>query len=186
MAWSYSDMTRAREAVEAALTRLGLAEYLFTVVPTGAECDVRIEYAATEGWKMATLRVAEGELLASAADHVVQARLVREWRNELTHARYLAGVDEALRAEAVALGQAWADEKADALRDRVPAEQWSDFWDDAEDQPLPSELHGVREHANRAARQRWIELVSEQRSVESAEPETERAEVVPQGTGTGS
>lgn len=87
---------------------------------------------------------------------------------------------EARVAEAMALGHAWAAEKADEYRDRVPAAEWPDFWDDRDDGPLPRELDAaererMRRIANRAARERWLELVADQRAAESTEEDEDEA-----------
>jgi hypothetical protein len=112
--------------------------------------------------------------LASRRDPNVQNTLSRKWRTSLEHALYKSDVIEARAAEAIALGRAWAEEKANALRSRVPVAEWPDFWDDAEHGPLPLELTltergQMRVAANRAARERWLELIQDQRSAESFE-----------------
>lgn len=76
------------------------------------------------------------------------------------------------RAESVALGQAWAEAKAESYRVRVCVAEWPDFWDDADDGGLPpgldpGELEPMRHAANRAARERWGELLADQRTSES-------------------
>lgn len=172
MEWTHANLTRATEAVSDLLGRLGLQEYLFAVEPRGAECEVRVEYAATEGWKSATLHIADGVLLESRQDSSVHGEISRKWRAQLKHARYKDSVKEVRNAEGVALGRAWAEEKANALRLRVPVAQWPDFWDDAEHGPLPLELtlserREMQVTANRAARERWLELLADQRSAES-------------------
>jgi hypothetical protein len=87
---------------------------------------------------------------------------------------------ESRRLEAVARGRAWADERAARLRDRVPAEQWPECWDDADDGVLPSDPDSAEElrlrmAASRAAHERWRELITQQCSVEALQ---EREQVV--------
>jgi hypothetical protein len=90
MKWTIEELTIARDAVSHLLAGLGLAEYTFTVEPRGAAgCEVRIEYAADEGWKSATLAVDdEAVLFASRQDPSAEGRLARSWREALRHARY--------------------------------------------------------------------------------------------------
>jgi hypothetical protein len=90
------------------------------------------------------------------------------------HDPSLDDVREAQRAECVALGYSWAEEKAERYRQRVSVAEWPDFWDDADDGRLPLELDSssvelMRHTANRAARERWIELLTDQRSSEGDE-----------------
>ena len=78
--------------------------------------------------------------------------------------------------DAVTLGHTWAEERAATLRDRVPAEQWPDSWDDAYDGPLPTDADPstelrLRMTASSAAHVRWRALVAEQRSSEACERE---------------
>ena len=175
MEWTHANLTSATVAVSELLGRLGLQRYLFAVEPRGASCEVRVEYAATEGWKATTLKVDDATLLASHGDPNVQNTLSRKWRASLKHALYKREVQEARAAEGIALGHAWAEAKADMLRSRVPVAEWPDFWDDAEHGPLPVELTLTERRdmlfaANRAARERWLELLQDQRSAESFEP----------------
>lgn len=172
MEWTHANLTSATEAVSELLARLGLQRYLFAVEPRGAGCEVRLEYAATEGWKTTTLQVDDATLLASHRDPNVHDALARKWRASLKHALYKHEVKEARAAEAIALGRAWAEEKANSLRAQVSVAQWPDFWDDAEHGPLPLELtlterREMQAAANRAARERWLELLQDQRSAES-------------------
>jgi hypothetical protein len=106
---------------------------------------------------------------------------------------------EVEQAQAAALGQALAEDRANALRHAVPAADWPDFWEDAQDVQWPVELRGARRlafeaAAERAAQDRWRELLSEQRAVEdieedpheptadAAQLEAALRESVPQGT----
>lgn len=176
MDWTSANLKGAIKAVSELLARLGLHGYRFTLEPSPSGWDVRVEYAATDGWRCALLRVDHEALLAGQLDERQQRTLLRKWRAGLKHAEYSPQLKETRRAEAIALGRVWADEKADAIRDRVPAGQWPDFWVDAEHGPLPIDLtlterHEMRHAANRAARERWVELVAEQRSAESIEDE---------------
>lgn len=114
----------------------------------------------------------------------------------------MRGETEVDRTEAIALGRRWADERADALRDALPAADWPDFWDDAKDGPLPIGIRGARRRvfvatARRAARDRWRELLAEQRTLEGIEEdpheaeasavrlEAELREMLPEGTSSG-
>lgn len=83
-------------------------------------------------------------------------------------------------ALATAAGRSWAELKAEALRGVVLAQDWPDMWNDADSGPLPFKIEeaeakdwsGLRAIANHVAHERWRELVSEQRALESAD-ETE-------------
>jgi hypothetical protein len=85
---------------------------------------------------------------------------------------------ETTKGNAVALGRGWAEKRAEALRGRVPAEQWPETWDDADNGPLPTNTDEADRlrlciGASYAAHARWRELLDQQRSVEpieSAEP----------------
>ncbi len=76
---------------------------------------------------------------------------------------------------AATAGRLWAERKAETLRDGIPAADWPDLWDDAEQGSLPfssSELAGTRgaaleTEALHAAHERWRELVVEQRNLEA-------------------
>jgi hypothetical protein len=88
-----------------------------------------------------------------------------------------AAVHEAYEAEAIALGRVWAQEKADELRARVPVAEWPDFWDDANDGPLPPQISAsadLRHAARRAAHERWLELLADQRSAEANDDEDDQ------------
>jgi hypothetical protein len=85
-------------------------------------------------------------------------------------------VREDNRAESVALGQAWAEAKAEGYRGRISVAEWPDFWDDTDDGLLPpaldpSDRELMRHAANRAARERWGELLADQRSSEGDDGE---------------
>jgi hypothetical protein len=91
-------------------------------------------------------------------------------------------ITETGRMEAVALGRTWADERAARLRQHVPAEQWPDSWDDADDGPLPADADPsaqlrLRMLASNAAHQRWRELVAQQRASEALERGQQTLEV---------
>jgi hypothetical protein len=85
-------------------------------------------------------------------------------------------VHEAHQAEAIALGRVWAQEKADQLRARVPVTQWPDFWDDADDGLLPPQIGesaDLQRAARRAAHERWLELLADQRTAEATDDEAD-------------
>lgn len=181
------ELAAATASVRELLERLRLQQYQFAVEPRPDGCDVRIEYAASDGWRTAVLHVEERALASTRKEHGARQRLLGEWRRRLQHAVLTpephhpperSAMERALVAEAIALGRAWAHGKADELRDRVPATDWPDFWDSADDGELPEgldarELEQLRTEATRAARERWRELLTEQRSAESVD-EAER------------
>jgi hypothetical protein len=169
-----ANLTNATEAIRLLLSELALEDYRFTIDPREPESEVGVEYAATDGWRTATLHVGDAALLASRTDPKLRSQLASQWRETLIHARRRIDAQGDRRAEASALGRAWADEKANTLRDRVPAADWPDFWDEASNGQLPRDIAGeeLREmwvSATRAAHDRWAELLNEQRSVESIE-----------------
>jgi hypothetical protein len=168
------DVGNATEAVRLLLEELALEEYRFTIGVREPESEVRVEYAASDGWRNATLTVPDSALLKSRQDSKVRNNLATEWRQKLTRAKRRTEPREDRRAEATALGRAWAEEKANALRDDVPAADWPDFWEEASNGPLPLELEWEERSdmlmsATRAAQDRWRELRSEQLLVESIE-----------------
>ena len=88
---------------------------------------------------------------------------------------------EADQAEATALGRALADERANALRNTLPAADWPDFWQDTQDVRWPVELRGARRRTfaaavERAAQDHWRELLAEQRAVEDIEEDPHEPE----------
>jgi hypothetical protein len=175
------DVGNATEAVRLLLEELALEEYRFTIGLREPVSEVRVEYAASDGWRNATLTVPDAALLKSRQDSKLRSGLATEWRHRLTRAKRRTSTREDRRAEATALGRAWADEKANALRNDVLAADWPDFWDDASNGPLPPEL--TREErsemlvsATRAAQERWRELRSEQLHVESIEEDDGESE----------
>ena len=90
-------------------------------------------------------------------------------------------ISETRRLEAVALGHAWADQRAERLRDRLPADEWPDFWDDADNGPLPEDTDaeaqaGLGSVASRAAHERWRELTEHQRALEKIEEDEQALE----------
>jgi hypothetical protein len=185
MEWTTANLKAATQAVNELLARLGLQGYRFSLEPSTSGWDVRVEYAATGGWKSALLRVDRATLLGADLDGGQHGTLLRKWRASLRHAEYSPRVKAARTAEGIALGRVWAEMKASDIRDRVPADQWPDFWDDAEHGALPTDLTpterlDMQRAANRAARERWIELVAEQRSAESAEDDAPSIEAARQ------
>ncbi len=173
MEWTYSNLLKARTAVDELLTHLDLDAYRFAVEPKGTLCEVSVEYAATSGWRRTTLSVADDELLASPYDPSVRNTLMQSFRKRLTDAKQKqASVVEM----AEAAGRAWAEDKAATLRDAIPAVDWPDLWDDADngrlslgDQVTEEEQASLSPVAAHAAHERWRELVVEQRELESAE-----------------
>jgi len=168
------DVGNATEAVRLLLEELALQEYRFTIGLREPESEVRVEYASNDGWKGTTLTVSDSTLLKSRQDSKLRSELATEWRQKLTRAKRRTSAREDRRAEATALGRAWADEKADALRDDVPAADWPDFWEEASNGPLPPDLaweerSDMLVSATRAAQDRWRELRSEQLYAESIE-----------------
>jgi hypothetical protein len=174
MDFKRADLANAAEAIRLLLSELALQDYRFTIDPREPGSDVGIEYAATDGWRTATLHVGDAALLASRTDREVRSHLASQWGDRLIHAKRRTQAQEDRRAEATALGRAWADEKANVLRDRIPAADWPDFWDEADNGQLPLDIDAEQGgqmlvSANRAAHDRWAELLKEQRSVESTE-----------------
>jgi len=175
------DVGNATEAVRLLLEELALEEYRFTIGLREPVSEVRVEYAASDGWRNATLTVPDAALLKSREDGQVRSGLATEWRQKLTRAKRRTETRGDRRAEATALGRAWADEKANALRDDVPAADWPDFWDEASNGPLPdnvawAERSDMLVSAIRAAQDRWRELRSEQLLVESIEGDDSEGE----------
>ena len=70
----------------------------------------------------------------------MRSGLATEWRQKLARAKRRTEPGEDRRAEAIALGRAWADEKANTLRDDVPAADWPDFWNETSNGPLPLDV----------------------------------------------
>lgn len=168
------DLANTTEAVRLLLGELALEDYRFTLEPRELETEVGVEYAATDGWRCAKLLAGDADLLASRTDRDRRRQLASQWRERLAHAKRRSESEEDRRAEGIALGRAWADRKASALRERVPASDWPDFWAEADNGQLPRDLEApqrdqVLASANRAARERWLELLNEQRSVETLE-----------------
>lgn len=89
-------------------------------------------------------------------------------------------LEQVLESEAIALGRAWAQEKARQLELTRAPEDWPDFWSEADDGPLPrnapsSARARLRHEASSAARERWLELVAEARSEPVLAGETHEA-----------
>ncbi|HVZ35044.1 MAG TPA: hypothetical protein VG963_21610 [Polyangiaceae bacterium] len=89
-------------------------------------------------------------------------------------------LEQVLEAEAIALGRAWAHEKARQLELTRAPEDWPDFWSEADDGPLPRNVPSsarsrLRREASSAARERWRELVAEARSEAVLGEETDDA-----------
>lgn len=84
----------------------------------------------------------------------------------------------------VAAGRGWAEAKAEILRGSVPALDWPDLWDDAENPALPFAPHEIEERerrdlgqvASHSAHERWRELLTEQRDLEALEQEDHELE----------
>lgn len=162
-------MTNTTRTVKLLLSRIGLDEYRFALEPRGTQTLVRIEYAASDGWRSTNFMVDDADLAASRRDRRARDGLLRDWCNRLIRAKRRADVAEDLRAEATALGRAWAEQKAEELRDGASPAEWPDFWDEAENGALPPDLDAAQLEemslaASRAARERWRELVREERA----------------------
>jgi hypothetical protein len=181
MEWTSTKKANATSIINRLLGRLGLEQYSFLVRPRADRCDVLIEYAATAGWKSATLSLDGSQLLAAASDGDAKRELGAVIKGKLKQARYSAGAMEALRAEGMALGAAWATDKANELRGVVEPADWPDFWNDADAGSLPEELSESERceicyWANRVARERWIELVADERFGDTLEENAEEGE----------
>ena len=142
MGWSRVSVLRAREATDALLKSLHLDAYLFAIEPHDNHHEVRIDYATYDGWKTVTLDVPQDTLFASREDPGVERVLTEAWRRHLRGAKYEVGW---LSLQAEAAGQRWAEVKAEALRDNVPALDWPDMWADAENGRLPFNSTGLPE-----------------------------------------
>lgn len=168
MEWTADNRARATSVMSMLLGRLGLQQYRFSVRPRAARCDVHVEYASTAGWNGTTLSFDATRLLAAERDAAAARQITAALEARLHQARYAESAIEARRAEAVALGRAWASDKADALRGAIDPEDWPDFWDEADAGSLPEQLSNaerrqLEELANAAARERWVELVADER-----------------------
>lgn len=184
MEFTRADVANTTRAVRQVLGELGLDAYRFTVDPNGKERQVRVEYAATDGWRSTTLRVDGATLIESLDDARARGNISRQWRDRLANARRRLDPDEDLRVQAVALGRAWAEARAQALREHTPGAQWPDFWSDEACGDLPDHLEASQRRemaalASRAARDHWHELVSEERAIESPDLDPEGREVLP-------
>jgi hypothetical protein len=181
MEWTPMKKARATSIVSWLLGGLGLERYSFLVRPRAAHCDVLVEYASTAGWKVVTLTLDASRLLAAASEEDVARGLTAVIRGKLKLASYTASAMEARRAEGIALGNAWAIDRANELRGVVEPADWPDFWDDADAGLLPEELseserREVYELATRVARERWIELVADARLDDALEENAEEVE----------
>lgn len=87
--WKVGTVSSATEAVDKLLDELALAAYLFSLEPKQQNWEVRIEYAALDGWKTATLLVDGATLLSSRRDNAARRRLLEEWGHLLAAARRL-------------------------------------------------------------------------------------------------
>jgi hypothetical protein len=81
------DVGNATEAVRLLLEELALEEYRFTIGFREPESEVRVEYAASDGWRNATLTVPDSALLRSRQDGEVRSGLATEWRQKLRRAK---------------------------------------------------------------------------------------------------
>lgn len=76
---------------------------------------------------------------------------------------------------AASAGRLWAERKAEALAEIIPAVDWPDLWDDKERGALPfgpdevdaTERAALEVEALHAAHERWPTLVTAQRSLEA-------------------
>lgn len=171
---------RATSVVSRLLGGLGLERYSFLVRPRAAQCDVLVEYVSTAGWKRATLTLDARQLFAAADDDAAR-EVAAVIRGELKQASYSANAKEARRAEGIALGNAWASDRANQLRGIIDPANWPDHWQDADAGPLPEEVSEserleLYELATRAARERWIELVADARLDDTLEDNAEEVE----------
>jgi hypothetical protein len=65
------------------LDQLGLEAYLFEVEPGPEEWTLRVECAASDGWRVATIPFPKTDLMASSADPVTFSRLLDTCRGHL-------------------------------------------------------------------------------------------------------
>ena len=87
--WKVGTVSSATEAVDVLLGELALAAYVFVVEPKRQSWEVKIEYAALDGWRTATLTVDGKDLLSSRHDNAARRRLLEEWGHALASARRL-------------------------------------------------------------------------------------------------
>jgi hypothetical protein len=181
MEWTAKDRAQATSVVSTLLGRLGLQQYSFLVRPRAARCDVHVEYASMAGWNGTTLLFDAAQLLAAARERGAARELTIAIKAKLKQARYAANAAEARRAEGIALGRAWASDKADELRGAIDPADWPDFWDEADAGPLPGDmsLAEQRELYNRAtlaARERWVDIVADERFSDTLEENRDETE----------
>lgn len=181
MEWTAKNRAQATSVVSTLLGRLGLRQYSFLVRPRAGRCEVHVEYASTAGWNVASLSLDAAHLLAAASEEDVARALTTAIKAKLKLARYAASVEEARRAEGIALGKAWASDKADELRGAIDPEDWPDFWSEADAGPLPEDLtlaeqRELFQRATSAARERWIELVADERQGDTLEENRDESE----------
>lgn len=181
MEWTGKNRAQATAVVSTLLGRLGLQGYAFVVRPRAARCDLHLEYASSAGWNSTTLSLDAARLLAAGLDEGAARELTAAIKARLKQARFAASAAEARRAEAIALGKAWADDRADELRGSIDPVEWPDFWDEAASGPLPEDMSVAEQRAlytlaTSAARERWVELVADERFGETLEENRDEIE----------
>jgi hypothetical protein len=181
MEWTGENRAQATSVVSTLLGRIGLQGYAFVVRPRAARCDLHLEYASGAGWNSTTISLDAARLLAAALDERAAREVTGAIRARLKQARFAASAAEARRAEAVALGTAWANDRADELRGAVAPEDWPDFWEEAASGPLPGDMPDAEQRelyarATSAARERWVELVADERFGETLEENRDEVE----------
>jgi hypothetical protein len=179
--WTVENRARTTYAMSTLLGRLGLQQYSFLVRPRAARCDVHVEYASTAGWNGTTLSLDAARLLAALSDEDAARELATAVKARLKQARYAANAVEARRAEGIALGRAWASDRADELRGAIDPADWPDFWDEAGAGPLPDDMNRAEQRelyelATSAARERWIEIVADERFSDTLEENRDEVE----------
>jgi hypothetical protein len=86
MEWTYENLIRAREIVAGLLDQLELDAYLFGVEPKDERWEVRVEYAATDGWRTSTIMLDDDSLLASSRDPAGRRKALDSFRQALVRA----------------------------------------------------------------------------------------------------
>ena len=79
LAFSTVELLKAKEIVNGLLERLGLAEYLFEIVPRDNHFELRLDCALTQGWQSTRLSIDRKVLFDAPTDGGSREALLREW-----------------------------------------------------------------------------------------------------------
>lgn len=83
MQWSIGTFIEARDAVAQLLSDLPLQNFRFDVEPHDDGWQVRLEYAAGQTWKEATLHIEHGSLERALRDTASRREVVERWKQQL-------------------------------------------------------------------------------------------------------